>query len=181
MIQVIAARNSTKNFLEAAKSHISTIQKHNRHMQENGAQDDKPSGLTPRKRSWNYADSWNRTESREQILDRHRSGKLNDGITTRSHTKSTQENLDDRPLLSERDVEMDTRSSFESERVSVAPDCEASYSAPKKLSTDGLEVLKMPQSSRILSEKPTNLINTRSRRIKWGRRDSCRLGNYSFL
>lgn len=139
-------------------------------MQENGAQEDKPSGLTPRKRSWSYTNTWSRTESRDQILNRFRSSGSDEHRPSKLRSEPVREDarLTDGVVIDkvvEKGVEMSgTRSSLSSEHLAHVVELDVPYHAPKKLSTDGLEVLKMPPPSRILSERPTNLINPRSRR-----------------
>lgn len=49
-------------------NHLSTISQTTRNLLENGTKEDVPTGSTPKKRSWDFADEWNLTKSRDILL-----------------------------------------------------------------------------------------------------------------
>ncbi|OSX65083.1 hypothetical protein POSPLADRAFT_1133699 [Postia placenta MAD-698-R-SB12] len=67
-----------EQYHSAAVSHISGLRQATHSIVEDGAKEDRPTGTTPRKRSWNYVDEWELTGSREALLkERRRRGVSN--------------------------------------------------------------------------------------------------------
>lgn len=61
-----------EQYHSAAVSHISGLRQATHSIVEDGAKEDRPTGTTPRKRSWNYVDEWELTGSREALLKERR-------------------------------------------------------------------------------------------------------------
>jgi kinesin family member 11 len=51
-----------------ASSHLATLHTATEALTEQGTREDRPTGTTPRKRTWDYVDKWKLTESREDVL-----------------------------------------------------------------------------------------------------------------
>ncbi|PPR08103.1 hypothetical protein CVT24_010564 [Panaeolus cyanescens] len=54
---------------------LESIQQANSHLATQGNSEDLPTGNTPRKRKWEYADTWNLTKGRQDIVDAWRGGR----------------------------------------------------------------------------------------------------------
>jgi len=51
-----------------ASTHLGTLHGAAETLTEQGTREDRPTGTTPRKRTWNYVDNWKLTKSRDEIL-----------------------------------------------------------------------------------------------------------------
>lgn len=90
-------------------------------MLEHGTREDKPTGTTPRKRTWDYVDKWKLTESRHEILR----GWREQGTSNISSEKFLAEHL---PLDDIEDVDakvIEAEPPIELENVAVAGSPEA--------------------------------------------------------
>lgn len=65
-------------YSKSATEDLSSMGQTMQSLMEQGTRDDSPTGLTPRKRVWQYVDQWELTQNRELILKnwRQRSGSL---------------------------------------------------------------------------------------------------------
>jgi kinesin family protein 11 len=61
-------------------THMSAIQQATRTLVERGTQEDVPTGMTPRKRVWQYTDQWHLTKDREAILRGWREGGTSNAV-----------------------------------------------------------------------------------------------------
>ena len=59
---------ATEAYHQTASTSLGYIQTASEVLSENGAQDDKATGMTPCRRTWDYGDQWNLTKPRETIL-----------------------------------------------------------------------------------------------------------------
>lgn len=59
---------ATESYRAAAATHLSNLRQTTQTLVEQGTREDMPTGLTPRKHSWNYVDEWQLTQSREILL-----------------------------------------------------------------------------------------------------------------
>ncbi|KAI5122950.1 hypothetical protein M0805_006831 [Coniferiporia weirii] len=57
-----------RSYASSASSHMSTVQRQNQLMLEQGTRQMSPTGSTPQKRKWQYTDRWERTRSRSDLL-----------------------------------------------------------------------------------------------------------------
>ncbi|KAI0079935.1 kinesin-domain-containing protein [Panus rudis PR-1116 ss-1] len=60
--------NSLDAYRSAAANHLSSIRQTTQILAEQGAKEDVPTGTTPKKREWDFADRWELTKSRDVIL-----------------------------------------------------------------------------------------------------------------
>ena len=70
-----SAEKSTKAFYSNATTHIRSVQEQNHAILDSTIHEEAPTGTTPRKRRWNYADSWERTLPRDAILQNYRTSR----------------------------------------------------------------------------------------------------------
>jgi kinesin family member 11 len=68
LLQTASLANVTTAYHKAASTDISSIQQSTRSLAEQGTKEDAPTGLTPRKRVWQYVDHWELTQSRDMVL-----------------------------------------------------------------------------------------------------------------
>ncbi|KIJ69381.1 hypothetical protein HYDPIDRAFT_145382 [Hydnomerulius pinastri MD-312] len=66
--------NSTEKHSMTVTAGLGTIQQSARSLLDQGTRDDVPTGMTPRKRVWEYVDKWELTKSRDVILQSWRRG-----------------------------------------------------------------------------------------------------------
>lgn len=85
-------RNSCQAYKLSAGSHISALEQTSRDLLSDVKTQDTPTGQTPRKRRWDYVDSWALTEDRETILrawkNRDPTPSLSTSITATDDPKS---------------------------------------------------------------------------------------------
>jgi kinesin family member 11 len=60
--------NATGAYRNVASTHLGTLHAATEALTEQGTREDRPTGTTPRKRTWDYVDKWKLTESREDVL-----------------------------------------------------------------------------------------------------------------
>lgn len=84
---------------------LSAIQQTSRSLLDQAAREDVPTGMTPRKRDWEYVDNWELTENRDVILRSWRGGTTSANITPLSVARSLPEESQDTPYDAETDVE----------------------------------------------------------------------------
>lgn len=58
--------------LDAVRRNVDVLQKNAQAVLDKGARDDQPTGQTPQKRSWEYPEEWELTQSRDAILGEFR-------------------------------------------------------------------------------------------------------------
>jgi kinesin family member 11 len=68
LLQTAGLANVTTTYQKAASTDISSIQQATRSLADQGTKEDAPTGLTPRKRVWQYVDHWELTQSRDVVL-----------------------------------------------------------------------------------------------------------------
>ena len=68
LLQSASLANVTTTYHKAANTDISSIQQSTRSLAEQGTKEDAPTGLTPRKRVWQYVDHWELAPSRDMVL-----------------------------------------------------------------------------------------------------------------
>jgi kinesin family protein 11 len=60
--------NATEAYRNVASTHMGILHAATEALTEQGTREDRPTGTTPRKRTWDYADNWSLTKSREEVL-----------------------------------------------------------------------------------------------------------------
>ncbi|KAG8855775.1 kinesin motor protein cin8 [Serendipita sp. 411] len=63
-----ALRQAGQTYETATRSHLSSLRQATRALLEKGTREDVPTGQTPRKRTWEYDDEWERTKNRDAVL-----------------------------------------------------------------------------------------------------------------
>ncbi|KAI6022678.1 kinesin motor domain-containing protein [Pisolithus marmoratus] len=66
--------NSVELYHKAASGELNTLQDMTRSLVDQGTREDVPTGMTPRKRVWEYVDKWELTKSRDILLQSWRQG-----------------------------------------------------------------------------------------------------------
>lgn len=61
-------RQTTQSYKANTQKQLGSLRQATRALVESGTRDDTPTGTTPRKRTWDYDDEWERTKSREAVL-----------------------------------------------------------------------------------------------------------------
>jgi kinesin family protein 11 len=70
--QAAALSSATHTYHSAAAAQISTLSQVTESLVEVGTREDKPTGNTPRKKTWKYQDEWELTKSRDVVLEEWR-------------------------------------------------------------------------------------------------------------
>lgn len=65
-------QSAMESFHSTGVSHLSAAREAIQALVEQGTREDVPTGITPRKRRWEFTDTWERTKPREAILREHR-------------------------------------------------------------------------------------------------------------
>lgn len=65
---------ATNAYGSASNGHLTSLRHATQSLVQDGMREDMPTGLTPRKRSWNYEDQWELTKSRDVLLKDWRRG-----------------------------------------------------------------------------------------------------------
>ncbi|KAL6309249.1 P-loop containing nucleoside triphosphate hydrolase protein [Sparassis latifolia] len=144
----------------AATSHIADLRQATQSLTAEGMKEDRPSGITPRKRSWSYVDEWQPTKGRDVVLKEWRQR----GVTSTGSETFIAEHL---PLPEEDSSE--GQSSLHVKLLSSSAPSTLSPSPPllgmKKIA-DGVPKSKLPSTMGTLTERSTNVLAARgSRRI----------------
>jgi len=66
--QAAALSSTTQTYHSTTSAQISTLRQVTETLVEAGTREDKPTGDTPRKRTWKYQDQWELTKSRDMVL-----------------------------------------------------------------------------------------------------------------
>ncbi|TRM62495.1 kinesin 2 [Schizophyllum amplum] len=61
-------KSGIDTYHQVASSHLSTVRQSSATLAEQGAKEDAPTNLTPRKRAWDYEDQWTLTKPRDELL-----------------------------------------------------------------------------------------------------------------
>lgn len=64
--------SATEAYRVSASTHLANLHDATQSLIENGLKEDTPTGLTPRKRRWEYIDEWSLAESREVLMKKWR-------------------------------------------------------------------------------------------------------------
>jgi kinesin family protein 11 len=89
--------NATKEYHKTASSNLLSLHSASETLSEDYAQDDTPTGATPRRRTWDYVDQWNLTKSRETVLKAWR-----EQTTSPTQARSSQD--EETPILDDSEV-----------------------------------------------------------------------------
>lgn len=104
-VQTSGLSRTTETFRTGATKHLSEIYQNTQTLSDHGAREDMPTGTTPRKRSWHFADEWSLTQSREVIL---RDWRRRGSVSSRSESA-----LSDHPISEEPGLEAEAGSAAE--------------------------------------------------------------------
>ncbi|KAF7323016.1 Kinesin motor domain-containing protein [Mycena chlorophos] len=74
-----ALSSSTETYQKASKAELGSLKEATKILTEQGAKTDASTGSTPKKRTWQYADKWELTKSRAQLLQAARGPQEDDG------------------------------------------------------------------------------------------------------
>ncbi|KAF8559590.1 kinesin-domain-containing protein [Imleria badia] len=96
--------DSTERHHKMVTTGLSAIQQTSRSLHDQATREDIPTGMTPRKRDWEYVDNWELTKNRDMILQSWRGGITSANITPLSVAQSLPEELQNTPYG---DVETD--------------------------------------------------------------------------
>jgi kinesin family protein 11 len=72
----------TSTYAAGASTQLSSARAAAQALLADGTREDVPTGATPQKRRWEYADSWARTKGRDALLREHHAGELGSGLRT---------------------------------------------------------------------------------------------------
>lgn len=109
---------------------LSGIQQTSRLLHDQATREDVPTGMTPRKRSWEYVDNWELTKNRDVILRSWRGGTTSASTTPLSVAQSLPEELRDTPYSDEQTDEEDTPGDDGDLTVTISPTLESEASRP---------------------------------------------------
>ncbi|KAH7889682.1 P-loop containing nucleoside triphosphate hydrolase protein [Phlebopus sp. FC_14] len=74
--------DSTERHHQAVTTGLGTVQENARSLLDRGTRDDIPTGMTPRKRVWEYIDQWELTKSRDTIIQSWKQGNSRGSAST---------------------------------------------------------------------------------------------------
>ncbi|KAF8447950.1 P-loop containing nucleoside triphosphate hydrolase protein [Boletus edulis BED1] len=93
---------------------LSAIQQTSRSLLDQATREDVPTGMTPRKRNWEYIDNWELTKNRDAILQSRRGGTSSGNVTPLSVAQSLPAELQDTPHS---DMQTDEEDTLEDDEV----------------------------------------------------------------
>lgn len=167
----------TKSYTSTSTAHISSLQKHTQLLMEQGTRQDPPTGTTPRKRRWQYVEKWERTQSRSELLREFRRGLGLPLVDEACHVAptslsvssgQTSQQEEPEPIPEVVDVKMETDWGTDSQPLletctdMVEKPGSALPIVAHAVSAQSFTSMKI-QPVRPLSEKSTNIIDTRTR------------------
>lgn len=169
-------RNDTQAYAAVTNTHVTSIQDHNQALSLQGTHEDIPTGMTPRKRVWEYVDQWEITKSREALLQDYRkqsafvSDSSNHIFGALHHTEDTgDEEMGMEPVIvvkTEPDVDLESRFSIASPDRSAdsIPFAPLHVAPPKPMRTASANGILKTAPIRTLSERSTNILGGRGGR-----------------
>lgn len=180
ILQITNLANVTTAYHKAANTDLSSIQQSTRSLVEQGTRDDTPTGLTPRKRVWEYVDEWELTQSREVVLKAWRqrsSSNAGSDTFTAEHVALMAEDTEEDDA---HDVEamMVEASPQQSSSGELTPESPVAVSLASSISSTSVPASIRPPIKKTMSkigvptlgtltDRPTNVITQRgSRRVR---------------
>jgi|ERR1700722_12995953 len=171
VLQNGSLKTSAESLHKAASAHLTSTMHATRMLAEQGAQQDVPTGKTPRKRNWDYINEWDLTANRDVIIKSSRQrglSKVNREISTLPplHVKSSPDAMiyvTAKPIVEPARPEVSSPSP-----LTVSMSSSSSSSTPP-LPHPILDYRKLGvnKTAGALTERPTNILTTRgSRRVK---------------
>lgn len=173
-LQTTGLGNAITTYHKAASSGISSIQQSIKSLIEQGTREDTATGLTPKKRVWQYVDEWELTQSREVVLNAWRQGGSSNAGSDTFIAECVPLPTEDTENEEEGDVEAmivdPVISPKQSQREGPDPESPVTLSAASSTSAPPptKKTLKLGLSALgTLTDRPTNVITQRgSRRVR---------------